>query len=52
MTVHLHLIARQLAHLQRMREYLTHSVRRCGWLDSGQLADYDRSNGEFMRAFT
>jgi len=29
MTVHLHLIARQLAHLQRMREYLAHSVQRC-----------------------
>jgi hypothetical protein len=29
MTEHLHLIARQLAHLQRMREYLAHSVPRC-----------------------
>lgn len=29
MTEHLHLIARQLTHLQRMREYLAHSVRRC-----------------------
>lgn len=29
MTDHLHLIAKQLAHLQRMREYLAHSVHRC-----------------------
>lgn len=29
MTEHLRLIAKQLAHLQRMREYLTHSVQRC-----------------------
>jgi len=29
MTEHLHLIARQLTHLQRMREYLAHSVQRC-----------------------
>ncbi len=29
MTGHLHLIARQLAHLQRMRDYLAHSVLRC-----------------------
>jgi hypothetical protein len=29
MTEHLHLIARQLTHLQRMREYLAHSVHRC-----------------------
>lgn len=29
MTAHLHLIARQLTHLQRMREYLAHSVQRC-----------------------
>ena len=29
MTEHLRLIAKQLTHLQRMREYLTHSVGRC-----------------------
>ena len=29
MTEHLHLIARQLNHLQRMRHYLEHSYRRC-----------------------
>lgn len=29
MTEHLHLIARQLTHLQRMSEYLAHSVQRC-----------------------
>lgn len=28
MTEHLRLIARQLAHLQRMREYLTYSTQR------------------------
>src|ERR1017187_3758650 len=29
MTEHLQLIARQLTSLQRMREYLTHSIQRC-----------------------
>ncbi len=29
MTGHLHLIVRQLTHLQRMSEYLAHSVHRC-----------------------
>jgi len=29
MTGHLHLIVRQLTHLQRMSEYLAHSVQRC-----------------------
>lgn len=29
MTEHLRLIARQLTHLQRMREYLAHSFQRC-----------------------
>ncbi len=29
MTGHLHLIIRQLTHLQRMSEYLAHSVQRC-----------------------
>ncbi|MDH4199611.1 MAG: hypothetical protein OEV66_04440 [Spirochaetia bacterium] len=29
MTEHLNLIVRQLTHLQRMREYLAHSVKRC-----------------------
>jgi hypothetical protein len=29
MTEHLNLITRQLTHLQRMREYLAHSVERC-----------------------
>ena len=29
MNDHLHLIVRQLTHLQRMSEYLAHSVQRC-----------------------